>query len=307
MRNLILILFAISPFTLLSQEMKVKSTLEIFNIETQSREIVYVENDHFEAPNWSPSNDYLLINQRGELYRIDLQTKEKTKLNTGFADKINNDHGISFDGKWLAISHHALAELEAGEAPKQGSRIYVLPVDGGTPKAVTPKVPSYWHGWSPDGQTLVYCAERNGEYDVYSIPVTGGKETQLTDQPGLDDGPEYSPDGKYIYYNSMASGKMELWRMDANGSNKTQLTNDRYSNWFPHPSPCGKKLVYICYLQDQGSAHPPMKEVALRLMNIETRQIKTLCTFTGGQGTINVPSWSPDGKRFAFVSYEFIK
>lgn len=307
MPNLLLTLIVLIPLNLFAQQMNVKSTLEIYDIASESRSVFYEEADHFEAPNWSPNDDYLLINQRGGLYRIDLQSKQKTKLSTGFADKINNDHGISFDGQWLAISHHALAEPEAGEAPKTGSRIYVLPVDGGTPKPVTPKVPSYWHGWSPNGQTLVYCAERNGEYDVYSIPVSGGNEKQLTNQPGLDDGPEYSPDGKYIYYNSMASGKMELWRMDANGENKTQLTSDSFSNWFPHPSPCGKKLVYISYLKDQGSSHPPMKDVALRLMDIESGKIQTLCTFTGGQGTINVPSWSPDGKRFAFVSYEFLK
>lgn len=305
--NLFLILSLLIPVFSFSQEMKIKSTLKIYDIDQQKRLVFYEEKDHFEAPNWSPNDDYLLINQNGQLFRVDLKTKEKVLLDTGFADKINNDHGISFDGKWLAISHRALGELEAGQPPKQGSRIYVLPVDGGIPKAITPKVPSYWHGWSPDGKTLVYCAERNGQYDVYAIPVEGGEEIQLTNNPGLDDGPEYSPNGKYIYYNSMASGKMEIWRMDADGSNKKQITKDQYSNWFAHPSPCGKYLVYISYLQDQGSAHPPMKDVALRLMNLRDGSINTLCEFTGGQGTINVPSWSPDGKRFAFVSYEELK
>lgn len=293
------------PLMTFAQLENVQSTLEVFNIETNEREIIRSEEAHFEAPNWSHDGSFLLIKQEGKLYKVDLESNKKTLLNTGFADKCNNDHGISFDGKWLAISHQAESEPVNGESTKKGSRIYILPIEGGTPKAVTPNVPSYWHGWSPDGQRLAYCAERNGEYDVYTISVKGGEETRLTTETGLDDGPEYSPDGKTIYYNSMASGKMEIWRMDVDGSNKKQLTNDAYSNWFAHPSPDGNYLVLISYHEDQGSAHPAMKEVSLRLMDLSNESIKTLCSFTGGQGTINVPSWAPDGKRFAFVSYEF--
>jgi len=298
-----LILF---PFTTFAQMDNVKSTLEIYNIETNQRTTIYSEDDHFEAPNWSPDGKYFIINQKGKLYKIELDTKNKTLINTDFADKINNDHGISFDGKQLAISHFDQSNTKKGETVNGGSQIYILPIEGGTPRAVTSNVPSYWHGWSPDGKTLVYCAERNGEYDVYAIPSKGGKETRLTDAPGLDDGPEYSPDGKTIFYNSMQSGKMELWKMESDGSNKEQLTNDTFSNWFAHPSPDGKHLVFVSYLEDQGSAHPAMKKVALRLMNLKDGKIKTLCSFTGGQGTINVPSWAPDGKRFAFVSYEYL-
>ncbi|QIA08632.1 TolB family protein [Draconibacterium halophilum] len=302
-----LLAFLLLPLMTFAQLENVQSTLEIFNIVTNEREIILSEEAHFEAPNWSGDGTFLLINQGGKLYKVDLKSNKKTLINTGFADRCNNDHGISFDGKWLAISHQAESEPVPGEPTKKGSRIYILPIEGGTPKAVTPKVPSYWHGWSPDGQRLAYCAERNGEYDVYTISVDGGEETRLTTETGLDDGPEYSPDGKYLYYNSMASGKMEIWRMNVDGSNKKQLTNDAYSNWFAHPSPDGKYFVFISYHEDQGSGHPAMKEVSLRLMNLSDGSIRTLCSFTGGQGTINVPSWAPDGKRFAFVSYKYIK
>ncbi|WP_372649320.1 TolB family protein [Draconibacterium sp.] len=302
-----LLIILLLPLITFAQLENVRSTLEIYNIVTNEREIVRSEEAHFEAPNWSSDGSFLLINQDGKLYKVDLETNTKTMLNTDFADRCNNDHGISFDGKWLAISHQAESEPASGESPKKGSRIYVLPIEGGTPKAVTPKVPSYWHGWSPDGKRLAYCAERNGEYDVYTISIDGGEETRLTTETGLDDGPEYSPNGKTIYYNSMASGKMEIWQMNVDGSNKKQLTNDTYSNWFAHPSPDGEYLVLISYHQDQGSAHPAMKEVSLRLMNLSDGSIKTLCSFTGGQGTINVPSWAPDGNHFAFVSYEYIK
>ncbi|WP_303917836.1 hypothetical protein [Draconibacterium sediminis] len=302
-----LLLFLLFPYMSFAQQMdNVRSTLEIYNIDTGERDTVRSEEAHFEAPNWSRDGNFLIINQQGKLYKVDLESNKKTLINTGFAERCNNDHGISFDGKWLAISHQAASEPVAGQPTKQGSRIYILPMEGGTPKAVTPNVPSYWHGWSPDGQRVAYCAERDGEYDVYTISVDGGEETRLTTTPGLDDGPEYSPDGRTIYYNSMASGKMEIWQMTVDGSNKKQLTNDKYSNWFAHPSPDGKSLVYISYHENQGSAHPGMKAVSLRLLNLASGSVKTLCSFTGGQGTINVPSWSPDGKRFAFVTYEYI-
>ncbi|WP_321345851.1 DUF5050 domain-containing protein [uncultured Draconibacterium sp.] len=307
-KKIYLLSLLIVPVLTFAQQMdNVKSTLEIYNTETDEREIIRSEEAHFEAPNWSRDGSFLVINQEGKLYRVDLKTNVKTLINTDFADRCNNDHGISFDGNYLAISHFDQSGAPEGEAYYGGSRIYVVPIEGGTPTAVTPNTPSYWHGWSPDGKRLAYCAERDGEYDVYTISIDGGEETRLTTAKGLDDGPEYSPDGKTIYYNSMASGKMEIWQMDVDGSNKKQLTDDKYSNWFAHPSPDGNSFVYISYHEDQGSGHPGMKDVSLRLMNLDDGSIKTLCSFTGGQGTINVPSWSPDGKRFAFVTYEYIK
>ena len=275
------------------------SHLELYSLETGKRTSVLTDNVHFEAPNWSRDGSYLLINQEGKLYRVYLEDGRKELLDTGKAISCNNDHGISHNGKLLAISNN--------DPPPRpgtgGSRIYVLPISGGEPELVTPNAPSYWHGWSHDDQWVVYVGERNGEYDIYKIPVAGGKEIKLTSFKGLQDGPEYSPDGKYIYYNSAHTGSMELWRMDPDGSHHTQLTDDEFSNWFAHPSPNGKYLVYLSYLQDQGENHPPMKEVALKLMDLKDGGIKTLATFTGGQGTINVPSWSPDSKHFAFVSY----
>ena len=293
--------------TLHCQMDNVQSTLEIYHLDNQQRQIVIQENDHFEAPNWSPDGSYLLINGHGKLQRVDLNTKKKSEINTGFADKLNNDHGLSPDGKQIVISHHDQTVVTNDQPRWYNSRIYILPIEGGTPKAITPNVPSFWHGWSPDGSTLIYTGIRNQEFDIYAISVDGGEEVRLTTAPGLDDGSEYSHDGKYIYYNSMQSGKMELWRMDSDGQNKIQLTNDQYSNWFPHPCPNGKYIVYLSYLEDQGSSHPPMKKVALRLLELETEKIMTLFEFTGGQGTINVPSWSPDGEQFAFVSYEYIE
>lgn len=285
---------------------KMKSILEIYDVTTHKREVIYSEIGHFEAPNWSRTNDYLLLNSGGKLFKIDLKTKKKTYVNTNFAKDLNNDHGISPDGTQIVIS---TADSVKPKNKEQWltSKIYILPAKGGVPKLITPKEPSFWHGWSPDSQTLTYTAKRKHNFDIYSINVKGGKETRLTKAKGLDDGSDYSHDGKYIYYNSMQSGSMEIWRMNANGNHKIQITNDSYSNWFPHPSPDGSSIVFLSYLKDQGEAHPPMKDVALRLYDLKTKAIHTLCKFTGGQGTINVPSWSPKENKFAFVSYEFIE
>ena len=276
------------------------SRLEILDIASGLREVVYTSSKHFEAPNWSRNGKFLIFNQEGKLHRFDLKSKKITVIPTGFAEANNNDHGISFDGKMLAISNHTQ------ENNKRHSIIYTVPVKGGTPQRVTPLGPSYWHGWSPDDQWHVYCAERNGEYDVYKIAAKGGDEIRLTTAPGLDDGPEYSPCGKYIYFNSSRTGTMQIWRMAPDGSNQEQVTSDGYHDWFAHPSPDGKWLAFVSYLPDVPAAsHPRNKRVMLRLMDVASGEIKSMAFLYGGQGTMNVPSWSPDSGKIAFVSYTY--
>ena len=276
------------------------SYIQILDIETGLTETVLSIKDHFEAPNWHPDN-YLILNSRGKIYTMDLASKKLAQLNTGFATACNNDHGISPDKKWLVVSHNDKND----PSPKAyKSALYILPIKGGEPKRITSEVMSFWHGWTPDGKTLAYCAERNGNYDIYTIGVEGGTEKRLTNTEGLDDGPDYSPDGKYIYFNSYRTGHMQIWRMLSDGSKPEQLTFDDHSNWFAHPSPDNKSIVYISYMSDEKQAHLFGKNVKLRLMNLETKVIKDITpVFFGGQGTINVPSWSPDSKKIAFVSY----
>jgi TolB protein len=276
------------------------SYIQVLDIYSGKIDTVLAVKSHIEAPNWHPGN-YLLVNSYGRLYTLNLATKKLTELYTGFATESNNDHGLSPDNQWLVISHNN--RQDTSTKPYK-SAIYILPVTGGVPKRITPEVPSFWHGWSPDGSTLAYCAERNGNFDIYTIDINGGAEKRLTSTAGLDDGPDYSPDGKYIYFNSYRTGHMQIWRMLANGSNAEQLTFDTYSNWFAHPSPDNQWIVYIAYTSDEKQNHLFGKNVKLRLMDVQTKVVKDITpVFFGGQGTINVPSWSPDSKKIAFVSY----
>jgi WD40 repeat protein len=274
------------------------STLETQDMGSTDRRVVSITPTRIEAPNWLPDGKTLLYNSGGRLYRIPATGGKPEAIDTGFAIRCNNDHGVSPDGKQLAISDQSQGDRK--------SRIYVLPVGGGKPRLITPTGPSYFHGWSPDGKLLTFCAERGGEFDIYTIPAAGGEEKRLTTAKGLDDGPEYSPDGKTIFFNSDRTGRMHIWRMNADGSNQEQVTDDDYNNWFPHPSPDGRTLVFLSY-EKSVSGHPENKDVTLRRMNLTTKKIDVLGRFFGGQGTINVPCWSPDGKRIAFVTYQLIR
>jgi Tol biopolymer transport system component len=130
-------------------------------------------------------------------------------LSSGFATACNNDHVLAASGNRIAISH---GTKEDGQ-----SRIYILPLAGGSPTLITPLAPSYLHGWSPDGT----------------------------------------------------------------------------------------KVVFIAYQKDdvKPGDHPPGKNVELCLMPANGGETTTLVRLFGGQGTMNVNSWSPDSKCFAFVSY----
>jgi WD40 repeat protein len=280
------------------------SRMEILNIQNKHRRVAYTSKQRFEAPNWDPNTNTLIYNSGGELFELPVEGGNPRVINTDFATSLNNDHGLSPDGQQLAISHHYEGE------DMSGSRIYIVPRKGGTPRPVTGKVPSYWHGWSPDGKHLVYVGRREGEYNIYKIKTSGDKEIQLTDHKMLDDGPEYSPDGKYIYFNSARTGTMQIWRMKPDGTDLKQLTFDKYNDWFPHPSPNGKWLVFVSYMPEiNAQDHPPYKHVMLRMLQVngskEKKEPEVLTHLYGGQGTINVPSWAPDSENIAFVSYSF--
>jgi Tol biopolymer transport system component len=274
------------------------SHIELMEVSTGKRKIIHSAPNSLQAPNWTPDNKYLIYNAEGLLYRYDLKDGSITKINSGFATSNNNDHVLSFDGKMLGISHHV------GE--KRTSTIFVLPVAGSdNPTKITDEANghSYLHSWSPDGKKLIFTGQRNNNFDIYAVDVATKKETRLTEDVSLDDGPEFTPDGKSIWFNSVRTGTMKLWKMKADGSNEEQVTFDEYNDWFPHFSPDGKMVLYISFPKDiDPSSHPFYKKVYLRLMPTSGGIPKTIAYIYGGQGTINVPSWSPDGKYIAFVS-----
>ncbi len=277
------------------------STLETVAIESTDRRVVYTDASHFEAPNWTRDGSSFLFNREGRILRLPEDGGEPATVDTGAAIHCNNDHGISPDSQWLAISDSS--------QPDHKSSVYIVPFLGGVARRITKDSPSYWHGWSPDGRTLAFVGQRNGDFDIYTIPFSGGDETRLTTAKGLDDGPEYSPDGEYIYFNSERTGHMQIWRMHADGSEQEEITFDDYNNWFPHISPDGKWMVFLSYGSDVVG-HPPNKDVQLRIMNVSGGKIHgsitILAKLFGGQGTMNVPSWSPDSSKVAFVSYEVL-
>ncbi|HEX8985758.1 MAG TPA: hypothetical protein VF767_10010 [Bryobacteraceae bacterium] len=286
-------------------EPPVRSKISVYDLKSKKVSVVYQADRRIEAPNWSPDGVYLLVNSEGKLYRVPAGGGEPAVVPSGDIGAVNNDHGISKDGKLYAVS-----------AEKKGpSEILVLSSDGKDARVVTGKAPSYYHGWSPDGKWLAFCGERGGNFDLYRIPAAGGAEERLTQHAGYDDGPDYSPDGKWIYFNSNRSGSWDIWRIPAEGagpedSRAQRVTSDEFEDWFPHPSPDGKHVVFLSF--EKGIPdHPPNKQVTLRMIRLPGSKpaagaITTLIRLFGGQGSLNVNSWSPDSKKFAFISYELI-
>ena len=289
------------------------NTLETISLRSKDRRVAYVvtQPERIEAPNWFPdATNTLYFNTRGSLFKVQAEPpgtppgphrlKTPERVNLGILTRINNDHGVTRDGALWAISDQS--QVLNGQRP---SLIYTVPAAGGTAKRLTDRGPSYFHGWSPDGTALAYCAERNGNFDVYTISTDGGEEKRLTTADGKDDGPEYSPDGQSIYFNSDRTGAMQIWRMKTDGSEQEQVTKDDQENWFPHVSPNGLLLVFLTYDKGVGD-HPENKDVALRVMDLKTGRIDVLAKLFGGQGTINVSSWSPNSQYLAFVSYQLV-
>ena len=271
-----------------------KSFLEIYDLASGQSRTVLTHDGVIEAPNWDPSGATLLVNGGGHLFRVPLDKPALIPVNTGFADRCNNDHGISPDGTTIVISNHR----------DRGSEIFLLPAAGGDPTLISLDAPSWWHGWSPDGQRLAYVAARGDKkvIDVYTMPITGATETRLTMGEGHCDGPDYSADGSEIYYNCDRDGPAQIWVMNADGTGQRKLFTDTCVNWFPHPSPDARHVLYLAY-PPGTTGHPANLPVALCLMHPDGTNRRRILEFTGGQGSINVPCWSPDGASFAYMRY----
>jgi Tol biopolymer transport system component len=266
---------------------------------------VYEAKEVFEAPNWSEDGKELLVNSRGHLFLIPVRGGEARAVNLDGSLRFNNDHNFSPDGKLIALS---------ASAESHRSQVYVSAADGSNLRMLVAPAPSYFHGWSPDGKYLAFVGQRNGKFNLFRAPVGGGEEERLTSNSSYDDGPDYSSDGKWIYFNSNRSGSWHIWRMPADGAGvddtkAQQVTDDDLEDWFPHPSPDGKYLLVFSFPKGTAGHDDRLAGVQLRIMplpgaKLKPTRLKTLTTFFGGQGTINVNSWAPDSQSFAFVIYE---
>ncbi len=280
-----------------------KCQINIYDLETGEIHMVKKFDQVVEAPNWTEDGNYLIYNSFGKLYKLNLETGETEAIDTGIAITCNNDHVLEPGGNGIAFS--------SGIEGDEDSKIFVKDGESGEVRMVVSKPLSYLHGWSPDRETLAFCAARTygeeTEWDIYTVPAAGGEEKRMTDAPGLNDGPEYSRDGKHIWFNSVRTGLMQAWRMNADGSEQTQMTfSGDWNAWFPHLSPDGTKVVYVAYKKGdlKPGEHLPDKNVEIRMIPAEGGEEKTLIRLFGGQGTMNVNSWSPDSRKFAYVSFE---
>lgn len=275
-----------------------RSELCIHDLDTGGTSVLLAQDGVIEAPNWHPEG-YLLVNGEGRLFRVPLGEPRLVEVPTGRVTGLNNDHGLSPDGRRLAIS----AKSETG-----ASCIYLLPVEGGEPVRVTEETPSWWHGWLPgpteDEERLLYVAARDGGPILpYACRLDGSEERLIV--AGFDhvDGPDATPDGRWVWFNGEREGRVDLWRVRPDGSGLQRMTDGDAVDWFPHPSPKGDLVLWLAY-PPGTEGHPAMREVGLRVMPAEGGAGAEVVRLTGGQGTINVPCWAPDGRRFAFVRFE---
>ncbi|MAC81389.1 MAG: hypothetical protein CML66_25395 [Rhodobacteraceae bacterium] len=271
-----------------------RATLEIFDLATGRAQVLLDTDRHIEAPNWAPDGSHLLVNAAGRLFRVDLADPALVDVDTGKHGQLNNDHGISPDGQWVALSD----KTETGDK----SCIYVMPASGGTPRRVTDKVPSWYHGWTPDGGSITYTCVRDGRFGIATLTLDTLTETVVTTADAHFDGPDYTPDGAWIWFNSDQGGSSDLWRIRPDGTDAQQMTHATRVEWFPHPSPDGRHVLYLSYPPGTEN-HPFGLSVELRLMPAEGGPARVLLPLFGGQGTLNVPCWAPDSSRFAFVRY----
>jgi Tol biopolymer transport system component len=273
----------------------------IAGVADRSARLVYTsESMLLEAPNWAPDGQGLLLNGDGLLWRLDLgPTVALKQVIISRLPPINNDHVLD--------APRDLIYLSANDG-----HIYVAPIEGGTATPVTHDSSRYHflHGVSPDGTTLAFVDTPVGDLSAGRLALisSSGGDTSYPDAGSKPlDGPEYSPDGAWLYLNSEDFGNQpghaQLARIPADGGPMEHLVTSETVDWFPHLSPNGEFASYISY--PTGTlGHPADLDVEVRL--VHTSDWGTPVTrfpLFGGQGTINVNSWSPDSRQFAFVAY----
>lgn len=277
-----------------------RSELTLIDRAGGRRQVIHETRALIEAPNWTPDGRWLVFNSDGRLFRIAVDgSGGPTPIDTGTVDDINNDHVLSPDGRTIFFS--------------AAGHLYAVPFEGGTPRRISNLHPAgapltyYLHGVSPDGLSLAYVGlDGANRSAIYRIPAAGGPDTRLSFGELPVDGPEYSPDGRWIYFNAELRadepGHAQIVRMPVDASTIEVLTHDARVNWFPHLSPDGHWLAYLSY-PEGTRGHPADLPVVLRCMPAAGGPSSDVVALFGGQGTLNVNSWAPDSRRFAYVAY----
>ncbi|MFV0302327.1 MAG: TolB family protein [Paracoccus sp. (in: a-proteobacteria)] len=263
-----------------------RSSLEICDPATGETRVVLQSDRLIEAPNWHPGG-WFLVNGAGRLWRADGQGLQP--IDTGGLDRCNNDHGFLPDGRIVFSCHD-----------DRGAGIHVLDADG--PRALPLPRPSWWHG--AQGGRIAYACARGGDRVVRIgvMDMATGVERVLTRGAAHHDGPDFSACGRFLWFNSDATGHAQIWRMGVDGSEAAPVFRDANVNWFPHPSPDGRHVLYLAY-PPGTEGHPRDLDVSLWIMDTAGGNRRKLFDLFGGQGTINVPCWAPDGRHFAFMRY----
>lgn len=263
-----------------------RSSLEVFEPSTGALRVVLRSPHLIEAPNWHPQG-WFLVNGAGRLWRA--ETSGLRAIDTGGLDRCNNDHGFLPDGRIVFSCHNG-----------SGAGIHVLEPEG--PRLLSPPRPSWWHGAS--GRLIAYACARGGDrvVRIATLDLDSGAERVLTPGTAHHDGPDFSACGRFIWFNSDATGHAQIWRVRADGGDAAPVFRDDNVNWFPHPSPCGRHVLYLAY-PPGTEGHPRDLDVSLWLMDPDGRNRRRVIRLFGGQGTINVPCWAPDGHAFAFMRY----
>ena len=265
------------------------------------QELVYsTRNILLEAPNWTLDGRALILNGDGGLWRLDLASGAIAEVPLDGVPELNNDHVLDPDGIGVFLSG-------------DDGHIYRAPLAGGSATRITDHDGSrhFLHGVSPDGRRLAYVDIEGGDFSkpgrLRTIPAAGGASHDVEVGPGHCDGPEYSPGGDWLYLNtesfSSVPGHAQLARIRPDGSGFERLLDSSTVDWFPHLSPDGRLASYIRFpAGTQG--HPANLPIDVVLVSTSdwTAPLHTWPVF-GGQGTLNVNSWSPDSERFAYVAY----
>ncbi|MDJ1113120.1 TolB family protein [Microbacterium dauci] len=276
--------------------------VHVYDLATGDDRIVFEHaNVLLEAPNWAAEG--LLLNGGGLLWSLDPDAADATLIQVELpgVPTLNNDHVL------VPGTDDILLSANDGQ-------IYRAPRAGGTAVRITDPDDPHWHflhGVRPDAGRIAYTAleladGRAVQGGIRVANIDGSDDRAIT--PGqVADGSEWSPDGEWVYLNTevFSPGHAQIARMREDGSELEQLTFDERVNWFPHLAPGGEATVYLSY-PPGTQGHPADLTVELRVVRGDDwAHPQTVATLPGGQGTINVHSWSPEGARFAYVDYPF--